>query len=73
MQYDAGIVLFASSIIAQRHYFNQTAIALVSFHARRSALLIYVALQVVEILTQELLDIVDNLKGGILGEGHSWA
>ena len=28
--------------------------------------------QVIEVVTEELLDIVDSQKGGILGEGHSW-
>ena len=30
------------------------------------------ALQVEEVLAQQLLDIIDSLKGGILGDGHSW-
>lgn len=29
-------------------------------------------LQVIEILTQELLDLIDNTRGGLLGEYHSW-
>ena len=29
-------------------------------------------LQVVEVVTQELLDVIDGLRGGILGETHSW-
>ena len=28
--------------------------------------------QVIEVVTQELLDVIDGLRGGILGETHSW-